>query len=94
MEKINQTLKRLASNENFQKRYEQIRNEVLQHPDVKAFLAENQNQVNKEMIEKSMTKLFEYINQSEDCNECPNLEACENIMKGYHPKLVLTRNIH
>lgn len=92
MEKINQTLKRLASNENFQKRYEQIRNRVLHNEDIKAFLAEHRESINPQMIEKSMVKLFEYTNQSKECNHCPSLEGCVNIMKGYHPKLILTRN--
>lgn len=92
MEKINQTIGRLASNESFQKRYVQMRNQVLQHPDIKAFLMENQEVIHKEMIDKSIIKLFEYINQSKECNHCSSLDHCINIMKGYHPELVLTRN--
>ncbi len=92
MEKINETLKRLASNDKFQQRYQQIKRQVLQHPDVQAFLADHQNLVNQEMLEKSIIKLFEYINQSKDCDLCPSLESCANLMKGYHPKLVLTNN--
>jgi primosomal protein DnaI len=92
MEKINQTLKRLASNENFQKRYSQMRNEILQHPDIKAFFMEHQGEINQEMIEKSMAKLFEYTGQSKDCSECSSVEGCVNIIKGYQPKLVLSRN--
>jgi primosomal protein DnaI len=92
MEKINRTLKRLASNESFQKRYEQQREKVLQNPDVKAFLAQHQNEINQTMIDKSMSKLYEYINQSKDCNKCDSLDNCINFMKGYHPDLVLERN--
>lgn len=92
MEKINQTLKRLASNESFQKRYAQIRKQVLQHPDIKAFMTENREQLNQELIEKSMTKLFEYLDQSKACNNCQGLASCTNILQGYQPKLVLTRN--
>lgn len=92
MEKINQTLKRLASNENFQKRYEKMRTDTLNHPDVKAFLTEHQNEINNELIEKSIGKLFEYTNQSKECNRCESLEGCVNIMQGYHPELVLQRN--
>jgi primosomal protein DnaI len=92
MEKINQTLKRLASNENFQKRYMQMRNDVLGHPDIKAFLLEHQGEINQEIIEKSLAKLYEYTSQSKDCSQCPSLEGCVNIIKGYQPKLVLTRN--
>ncbi|MCM3568325.1 primosomal protein DnaI [Neobacillus mesonae] len=92
MENINQTLKRLASNENFQKRYEKMRQEILTNPDVQAFIKENQDKVHSEMIEKSLNKLYEYINQSKECSKCENLECCINMMKGYHPELVLTRN--
>ncbi|MFJ5717278.1 primosomal protein DnaI [Neobacillus sp. NPDC093127] len=92
MEKINKTLQRLASNENFQKRYQQQRQQVLQHPDIKAFLAAHQDGITQEMIEKSMSKLFEYTNQSKECNRCESLDKCINFMKGYHPELVFTRN--
>ncbi|WP_066063601.1 primosomal protein DnaI [Neobacillus soli] len=92
MEKINRTLRKLASNENFQKRYEQQRQQVLQHPDIKAFLAEHENEINQAIIEKSMSKLYEYTKQSQNCNKCESLEGCINFMKGYHPQLVLSRN--
>ncbi|ETI68528.1 primosomal protein DnaI [Neobacillus vireti] len=92
MEKINKTLQRLASNENFQKRYQQQREQVLQHPDIKAFLAKHQAEMTQEMIEKSMSKLFEYTNQSKECDHCESLEKCINFMKGYHPELVFARN--
>ncbi|XJZ26436.1 primosomal protein DnaI [Bacillota bacterium Lsc_1132] len=92
MEKINQTLKRLAANENFQKRYAQMRSATLNHPEVKAFLAEHANELTNDIIEKNIGKLFEYIDQSKECNRCSSLEGCVNMMKGYQPKLVLTRN--
>ena len=92
MEKINRTLRKLASNESFQKRYEQQRQQVLQNPDVKAFLKQHQNEIDQVMIDKSMSKLYEYINQSKDCNKCESLGGCINFMKGYHPDLVLARN--
>lgn len=92
MERINQTLKRLASNENFQKRYEQQRQQVLQNPEIKAFLTEHKDEIDQAMIEKSMIKLYEYTNQSKECNRCESLEGCINFLKGHHPELVLTRN--
>ncbi|MGX6442999.1 primosomal protein DnaI [Neobacillus sp. K501] len=92
MERINQTLKRLASNENFQKRYEQQRQQVLQNPEIKAFLTEHKDEINQAMVEKSMMKLYEYTNQSKECNRCESLDGCINFLKGHHPELVLTRN--
>ncbi len=82
----------MASNESFQKRYEQQRMQVLQNPDVKAFLSKHQEAIDALMIDKSMSKLYEYINQSKDCNKCDSLDGCINFMKGYHPDLVLARN--
>ena len=92
MEKINRTLKRLASNESFQKRYEEQRKQVLNHPDIHDFLTEHQNELNQASIEKSISKLYEYTQQSKECNRCDSLDRCINFMKGYHPDLVLVRN--
>ncbi|KGM44869.1 primosomal protein DnaI [Neobacillus niacini] len=92
MERINRTIKRLASNENFQKRYEEQRKQVLNHPDIHAFLTEHENELNQLTIEKSMSKLYEYTQQSKECNRCESLDGCINFMKGYHPDLVLVRN--
>ena len=92
MERINRTIKRLASNENFQKRYEEQRRQVLDHPDIHAFLTEHQNELDQNTIEKSMSKLYEYTQQSKECNRCESLDGCINFMKGYHPDLVLVRN--
>jgi len=92
MEKINRTLKRISSSENFQKRYEKMRQETLSDPAVKSFLREHENELNKDSIEKGLNKLYEYINQSKECNKCESLDGCINMMKGYHPELVVVRN--
>ncbi|PFN79504.1 primosomal protein DnaI [Bacillus sp. AFS076308] len=92
MEKINRTLKRIASSENFQKRYEKMRQETLSNPAVKSFILEHQDELTKDSIEKGLNKLYEYINQSKECNKCESLDGCINMMKGYHPELVLVRN--
>jgi primosomal protein DnaI len=92
LERINRTIKRLASNENFQKRYEEQRRQVLDHPDIHEFLTAHQNELDQNTIEKSMSKLYEYTQQSKECNRCESLDGCINFMKGYHPDLVLVRN--
>jgi primosomal protein DnaI len=92
VERINQTLKKLASSEGFQKRYEKMRNETLGNPEIRAFLLEHQNEITSDMIEKSLSKLYEYKDQSKNCSRCPSLEGCINMMQGYHPELVLNRN--
>ncbi|KOP83695.1 primosomal protein DnaI [Bacillus sp. FJAT-21945] len=91
MEKINDTLKRLAGKGDFQKRYEMQRRETLNNPDVQAFLKSHEDEITADMINKSLIKLFDYAQQSKECNQCPSLEGCKNVMKGYHPKLVIQR---
>ncbi|PLR77766.1 primosomal protein DnaI [Bacillus sp. V3-13] len=92
MEKINQTIKRLAGNEGFQKRYTLMREKIMKNPEVHAFLSEHRDEVDDGMVERSMGKLLEYADQSKECNRCPSLDGCINYMKGYHPKLVIQRN--
>ena len=92
MEKINKTLQRLASNQNFQKRYQEQRQKVLQNRGIQGFLSKHEDEITQDMIEKSMSKLYEYTNQSLDCDRCESLEKCINFMTGYQPELVLSRN--
>jgi primosomal protein DnaI len=92
MERINRTLQRLASNESFKKRYEKQRQEVLQNREIKSFLARHQEKITPEMIDKSMSKLYEFTKQSQDCEHCESLGKCINFMQGYHPELVLSLN--
>lgn len=91
MERINETLKRFAGNESFQKRYQEMRKAILNHPEIKAFLIEHEDELTPDTIEKNLSKLYEFTNQSKDCNKCSSLDGCINLMQGYHPHLVLSR---
>jgi primosomal protein DnaI len=91
MEKINQTLKRLALNENFQKRYEKMKQEIFRDPHITNFTHQNREKLTPEIIEKNLIKLFEYSSQSKECEKCSDLSHCENMMKGYQPELVINR---
>lgn len=77
----------------FQQRYEQIRQQILENDDVQRFLAENGTVVNKEMVERSLPKLYEFITQSKVCCNCGNTEQCTNLLKGYVPKLYISQNM-
>ncbi|MFT8320380.1 MAG: primosomal protein DnaI [Bacillus sp. (in: firmicutes)] len=93
MEKINDTLRKLGANSSFQERYKAMKQEVLNHPEVRAFLREHEEELTSQIVEVGMSKLYEYANQSKECNKCPNLHSCINMMKGYHPKLVMIRGV-
>jgi primosomal protein DnaI len=91
MEKINQTLKRLSLNENFQKRYEKMKQEIYSDSHITSFINQNRDRLTNEVVEKNLSKLFEYSSQSKECNKCSDLEHCVNMMKGYQPQLVINR---
>lgn len=89
MENINRTLKKLSSSQQFQQRYEMMRNEIMSHPDVQRFFEQHRGEITKTIIEKNLMKLYEYISQEKNCSKCKNLGQCINMMKGYVPELVL-----
>lgn len=92
MESINETLKKLANNQNFQTRYEAIKQKVMQDKHVKQFLEENAEKVTREMLDRSMSKLYEFTTQSKECGDCPTLAACKNMIQGYEPELFIKGN--
>jgi primosomal protein DnaI len=92
MQKINSALNKLANGNQFQKRYEVLKKEVLEDQQIQEFLHENNAVITKEVVEKSFGKLYEFSTQSKKCKQCPSLDGCVNMMKGYYPKLVLKGN--
>ena len=92
MEPIRETLKRVVNAPAFSERYNAMRQEVLEHPGVQHFLDEHSTEIDKSIVDKGMGKLYEYIDQSHDCNKCPSLEGCINHLKGFEPNLVLERS--
>ncbi|MEL3958103.1 primosomal protein DnaI [Caldifermentibacillus hisashii] len=92
MENIRETLNRISNRDDFQKRFTMIRQEIMSHPDVRAFILEHQDEISGPMIDRSLGKLYEFVSQSRGCKECPSLEQCKNIIPGYEPELVLVNN--
>ncbi|MDQ0157256.1 primosomal protein DnaI [Robertmurraya andreesenii] len=91
MERINDTLKKLGNNASFQARYQKMRTDILQNPSVRTFLVEHENELTQDMIERSLMTLFDFADQSKNCQECASLKECKNLMQGYHPKLAIGR---
>ncbi|NLY80982.1 MAG: primosomal protein DnaI [Lysinibacillus sp.] len=91
MESIKKSLEKVQI-PSFQERYNAIRNEILEHPDVQAFLAQHDDVVNKEMVDRSLPKLYEFISQSRECCNCGSTEKCTNYLKGFVPKLYISQN--
>ena len=91
MEPIRETLKRVVNAPAFSERYNEMRKEVLENPGVQKFLDGHASEIDKNIVDRSMHKLYEYIDQSHDCNKCPSFEGCVNHLKGFEPNLVLER---
>ncbi len=86
-------MKRVVRAPAFAARYEELRNEVMESPGVQQFLADHADEVNKDIVDRSLGKLYEYTTGSHDCGKCSDLAGCKNIMKGLEPKLVLSRGL-
>ncbi len=91
MEPIRETMKRVVNAPSFSERYDAMKKEVLEHPGVVEFLRVNDEEIDEKTVEKGMGKLYEYIDQSHDCNKCADLGNCINHLKGFEPNLVLER---
>ncbi|MFY4774642.1 primosomal protein DnaI [Metabacillus sp. RGM 3146] len=89
MEQIGQAMKNVTGREDFQTRLQGLKKEVTSHPDVKPFLELHKDELNDDIIDRSLIKLYEYIGQSKNCSDCPSLGECKNLVQGYHPHLVL-----
>ena len=92
MKKINSALNKIANSSQFQKRYEVLKKELLEDEQIHEFLHKNSSVITSEMVEKSLGKLYEFSTQSKKCDQCPSLDGCVNLMKGYYPKLVIEGN--
>ncbi|WP_342044688.1 primosomal protein DnaI [Bacillus sp. OTU530] len=89
MEHVQNSFANLMKNEDFKKRYASLKEQVLSHPRIQQFLLEQEGEVTTSMLEGSLVKLYEYIGQSMNCDECQTLEQCKNMLQGYHPHLVI-----
>lgn len=92
MKPIHSTLKKwIKDNETFKKRHEQIKQEIMSHPEIVQFLSSH-SQLTETVIQKNLNKLYEYMTQSKNCQECRSLNTCNNMIKGYTPRLYVENN--
>lgn len=91
MEPINQSLNRIKI-PSFQTRYESMKREILEHPSVQLFLEQNDHIVSKEMVERNLPTLYEFITQSTTCCKADATDCCKNMLKGFVPKLYIIRD--
>ena len=91
MEPINETLKRASAPPWTSSDSESIKDEIIENPAIQQFISENEQEITKEVVDKGLGKLYEFAGQNHDCHNCTSVKTCENMMKGFLPKLILTR---
>lgn len=91
MKKINEALGKINASPGFAEQYEQTKREVLADQTVQSFLKEHE--IGEKETARAMGKLFEYVSQSHDCQKCPSLGDCINVMKGFEPELVMRHRV-
>ncbi|MBM7701252.1 primosomal protein DnaI [Metabacillus iocasae] len=89
MKPINDSLDKLVQNKGFKERYEELKKQVLSDEGVRAFIQEHRSMLDEQMVNRGLVKLNEYKGQSKQCENCPSLNGCVNMIKGYQPQLVL-----
>jgi len=94
MKPINDSLNQLINKKDFKARLEALKNNIMSNQDVKAFIQEHRYELDEQMVDRGLMKMHEFIDQSKCCDKCPSLQSCVNMVKGYHPQLVVKgRNI-
>lgn len=69
-----------------------MKKEILNNVLVQQFLKGHQGEVTNEMIERSLTKLYEYISQTNTCCKANSIDCCKNLMPGLVPRLYISRD--
>ncbi|WP_117170536.1 primosomal protein DnaI [Paraliobacillus sediminis] len=87
MEPIQTSLKKwMRENQSFQTFYKEMKQEVLQDPEIKKLLGDHPLLSNKD-IERQLMKLYEYHSQNKDCSNCPTNGCANNVLPGYKPRI-------
>ncbi|WP_303969334.1 primosomal protein DnaI [Sporosarcina ureae] len=93
MERIGDAMKRVVNAPSLAQKYDELRTEVMEDPGVQHFIHEHSDEINTEVVNRSLGKLYEYTTASHACERCPNLDGCINVMKGFEPKLVIAQRL-
>lgn len=93
MERIGDAMKRVVNAPSLAQKYDELRTEVMEDPGVQHFIHKHSDEINTEVVNRSLGKLYEYTTASHACERCPNLDGCINVMKGFEPKLVIAQRL-
>lgn len=87
MKPIHSSLRKwLQTNENFQEQHLKLKQTILSDPKIKSLLNEHPY-LSERIIDRNLSKLYEYQTQSKQCEHCASFKKCNNILQGYTPLL-------
>lgn len=92
MKPIQTSLQRwINDNDGFKQRHQAMKKEIVHHPKIVSFLTEHP-QITEIEIDRRLNKLYEYMTQSNQCDQCQSYDTCKNMLKGYSPILQYVNN--
>ncbi|SDB94793.1 replicative DNA helicase loader DnaI [Pelagirhabdus alkalitolerans] len=89
MESIRASLKKwMNERQSFQEAYQQMREELLNDPDIQSVIQAHPK-LDQKAVDRQLIKLYEYYSQNKDCSNCSERGGgcAENILPGYKPVL-------
>lgn len=87
MRNISQELEKKVRNPRVQSQLKEMKKEILSDSDVQAFLKSHQDQVDEAMIQRSLSKLYEFVQQKEALAKGENTKFLY-----FYPKLMMNVN--
>lgn len=80
--------------EKFEQQFNKMTKEVLADKRIQQLITEQEN-MTTDHVERNLNELYQYKTQWDNCDRCPGLAQCPNLMKGYQPKVKIYRkDIH
>ncbi|GAF67050.1 primosomal protein DnaI [Bacillus sp. TS-2] len=90
MKSIQSALNSWKPNPQINESINHLRVELLRDPLIVSAL-QNKPNITEKVLDNSLIKLFEYKKEHQNCQECPGLQSCPNMMKGYQPDITVNR---
>ncbi|GAE28303.1 helicase loader DnaI [Halalkalibacter wakoensis JCM 9140] len=89
MESIQSALKQWTKDQRIEERLESAKKSLLADPVVQKAL--EGKRINDDILDQGLIKLYEFQKERNNCEQCPGLAACPNMMKGYQPEMIVAR---
>lgn len=85
MESISQALKALGKNPQLDS-YEEKKNLLLNDPLIRR-LRMKHPELDEDVLKLHLNRLYQYVKEQKNCDQCPGLDQCPNDMQGHYTKL-------